>query len=336
MSKKDKTPLGIFTESVGLYFSNFLQFVKYMSFPVWGQLVGLGLIFATTFLYTQNLPKLLEKYPNINNNMTILVVISVLITLPGLLIYLKAFWEYLVAYGAVNSMLDNMLKSGRVYDFEAHTGLVKKRTGSFIGLWMLVGIFSLIAVCPLFWIICGIFAVYFILAFQVFTFESQSPVGCLKRSLELILRHFASTFILMTLVGILTYYIIPQLVTKVFDGTGLTVLIAGWTVPLFSSLPKLNIPNIGTISDIQLGTIVVQSLIAQVLIQYTLPLRSILWSMWYKELSKNYEPAIKKERKPRKSKKRPSENLMEESHKKYGKKKLDTNILRRAAEKDEE
>ena len=59
-------------------------------------------------------------------------------------------------------------------------------------------------------------------------------------------------------------------------------------------------------------------MLAQILIQYTLPLRSILWSMWYKELEK-----------------KPSEKLMEKSKKKYGKKKLDKNILKRAMEKDE-
>ena len=46
MSKKNKTPLGIFTESIGLYFSNFDKFVKYMTFPVFGQILGLLLIFS--------------------------------------------------------------------------------------------------------------------------------------------------------------------------------------------------------------------------------------------------------------------------------------------------
>ena len=59
------------------------------------------------------------------NNFGLLVLFAILITLPGLAIFVKAFWEYLVAYGAVNSMVENMLKSGKVYDFDAHTELVK-------------------------------------------------------------------------------------------------------------------------------------------------------------------------------------------------------------------
>lgn len=334
MTKKEKTPFEILTEAVGLYFSNFDKFIKYMSFPIWGQIFGLGLIFVITFFYTQNLPKLINRYPNLSEPKYI-IILSILVILPALMIYMKAFWEFLVSYGAINSMLDNMLKSGKVYDFEAHTQLIKRRSAAFVGLWFLLGIFSLIAIIPLFWIICGIFGVYFVLAFQIFTFEAeQSPIGCLKRSLTLILRHFGHTFLLICFAGGLTYLIIPQLAIKALDGLGIITLFAEWIKPLFNSLPVFELPNYGVITDIQIGAIVIQSLVAQVFIQYTLPLRSILWSLWYKELSCNKEPAIKKEKKVRK--RRPSEKLMEESHKKYGKKKLDTNILRRAAEKKEE
>ena len=126
MAKKTKTPLGIFTESIGLYFSNFNKFLQYMSFPVLGQIAGLLLVFLITFIYTKNLPALILKFPVLDNFNT-LILISILLTLPGLIIFVKAFWEYLVAYGAVNSMLDNMLKSGKVYDFNAHTELIKRR-----------------------------------------------------------------------------------------------------------------------------------------------------------------------------------------------------------------
>ena len=82
------------------------------------------------------------------------------------MIFVKSFWEYLVAYGAVNSMLENMLKSGKVYDFDAHTELIKRRTMPFVGLWFLFGFFSLISVIPFFWVPCGVLAVFFVLVFQ--------------------------------------------------------------------------------------------------------------------------------------------------------------------------
>ena len=337
MTKQNKTPLGIFAESIGLYFSNFDKFVQYMSFPVLGQIAGLGLVLLITFFYTQNLPNLIEKYPALNN-FNALILLSIIITLPGLAIFIKAFWDYLVAYGAINSMLDNMLKSGRVYDFDAHTELVKRRSVPFVGLWFLFGIFSILAICPLFWVVCGILAIYFVLVFQIFTFEPElSPAGCVKRSLNLIKGHFASTFMLMAFVGLLTYLFIPQIVIKLFDIGNINNFFANLIMPIVSQLPDLNLQMYGLpeISKENIALFTIQTFVAQILIQYTLPLRSILWSMWYRELAKaDFKP---KETTSKKRKtKRPSEKLMEASRKKYGKKKLDPNILKRASEKDED
>lgn len=341
MVEKKQKPLVIFIESVGLYFSNFDKFIQYMTFPVLGQIGGLLLVLLITYFYTQNLPPLIDKFSSLNN-FNVLILISILITLPGLAIFCKSFWEYLVAYGAVNSMYENMQKSGRVYDFAAHTELIKRRAFDFIGLWFLFGIFSTVAFCPIFWVVCGILAVYFVLVFQVFTFEPElSPIGCVKRSLELVKGHFASTFMLMALAGALTYIFIPQLFIKIFEITNINDFIAKGILPIISQIPipDLSQYNLKSPTEYDIAIFTIKTFTAQILIQYTLPLRSILWSLWYKELGgmKNIEfNYTEKKSTSRKSKKRPSERLMEKSHKKYGKKKLDRNILRRAAEKDDQ
>lgn len=341
MTKKNKTPIGIFTEAVGLYFSNFTSFVKYMSFPVLGQILGLGIVFLCTYFYSKNLPFLIEKY-SVFNNFHILVLMSVLVALPGMIIFTKAFWEYLIAYGAINSMLDNMLKSGRLYDFNAHTELIKRRTGSFIGLWLLFGIFSLVASIPFFWVPAAVLAVYFVLIFQVFTYEPElSPIGCIKKSFNLIKGHFGSTFILIALVGLLTWVFIPQIVNNTFDITGINKFFASLILPFSEILPLKEINNyllqfhMQIINAESIAMFIISTTVAQIMIQYTLPMRSLLFGMWYKELNK--DSIIKVEKPKRKSSKRSSEILMEESHKKYsGKsKKLDRNILKRAMEKDD-
>lgn len=330
-----KTLLGIITEAVGLYFSNFDKFIKYMSFPVLGQIGGLIIVLLLTFFYTQNLPILIEKYPSLND-FTTLIAISILITLPGIAIFIKAFWEYLVAYGAINSMLDNMLKSGKVYDFNAHTELVKRRVFTFCGIWLLYGFFSIVAFCPLFWVICGILTIYFVLVFQIFTFEPElSSLGCIKRSMELVKGHFASTFFLFLVMGLITYIFIPQIVTKIFELLGIVKFLGNALIPLINSisLPDLSFIGIQKFSTKSISNFCLQIVFAQITIQYTLPLRSILWSMWYKELSKNNlkdcAPSSHKA-------KRPSEKLMQASHKKYGTKRINKNILKRATEKKEE
>ena len=343
MSKKNKMPLAIFAESIGLYFSNFDKFVKYMSYPVLGQIVGLSLTLMLTFFYTKNIPNLLSKFP-VLDDFGLLISILLLITLPGLVIFMNAFWEYLVAYGAINSMAENMLKSGKVYDFDAHTELIKRRILPYIGIWILFGIFSLLAMVPLlFWIPCLVFAVYFVLVFQVFTYEPElSPIGCLKRSFQLVKGHFASTAMLIMLVGALTYVLIPQLANLLFEVIKLTDFCAKISLPIIESLPISDLNNLLTtlylapLKSTEIAMFFVTTLVAQVFIQFTLPLRSILWAMWYKELNggKLY---VSNEDKPRQkaSKKKPSEKLMEASSKKYSSKKLDRNILRRAMEKDE-
>ncbi len=329
MAKKNKTSLGIFIESIGLYFSNFDKFVKYMTFPVLGQVGGLLLVLILTMIYTKHIPQI--------ENINILLLLSILVTLPGLLIFTKAFWEYLVAYGAVNSMLDNMLKSGKVYDFDAHTELIKRRTVPFVGLWFIFGIFSLLAVFPLFWVPACVIAVFCVLIFQVFTYEpEQSPIGCVRRSIQLVKGHFASTFMLMALVGALTYVFVPQIINKIFEVIKLTDFFANMITPFVEQLPiaelnsMLAAAHISAIEVKDIAVFAVTTTIAQVFIQYTLPLRSILWGMWYEELNGALPET------PKKSKKRPSEKLMDSSKKKYSSKKLDRNILKRAMEKDDE
>ena len=341
MSKKKSTPLNVFMESLKLYFSNFDKFIKYMTFPVLGQFLGLFLTLTLSYFYAVNLPSLVEKIPALNNFST-LFLFAILICLPGLAVFLKAFWEYLVAYGAVNSMLENMLKSGKVYDFDAHTELIKRRTIPFIGLWALVGLFSLLSLIPFFWVPCAVFAVFFVLIFQVFTYEpEQTPLGCVKRSLQLVKGHFAYTFLLIVLAGALTYFLIPQIAKVFCDYTHITLALSNAVKPFIKLLPIAEWNNILAYVYLpplkldEVAMFVVSTFIAQIFIQYTLPLRSILCGVWYKSLNGGKLGANVDSKKKAKSK-RPSDKLMEESHKKFTSKKLDRNILRRAMEKDSE
>ena len=88
MTKKKNTILNIFMDSLKLYFSNFDKFIKYMTFPVLGQLLGLILVLALTFFYSKNLPNLIEKFPNFGEVSTVLI-FAILIALPGLAIFIK-------------------------------------------------------------------------------------------------------------------------------------------------------------------------------------------------------------------------------------------------------
>jgi len=217
-----------------------------------------------------------------------------IITLPGLLILIKAFWDYLVAYGAINSMVDNLLKSGRVYDFPAHTEVITRRSARFGSIWVLLAIFSILAIFPPFWIIAGILFVYFILVFQVFTFEpDKSAFGCFKKSLTIIKGNFARTVALMALVGALSYWIIPDLIKYLFN---LLNIIGFLAIPLDSWTSQLPIEEINKmilktpvayqITSLLVAKSVIGFFLSYIVTCLTLPMRSICWTLWYKNLNK--------------------------------------------------
>lgn len=323
MSRKN-TGNGIFDvlkEGVKIYCLNFLQFTRYMAFPVLGQIVGMGLIFGLAGLYTAYLPVLIEKSPAFNSFTTIVACV-ILITVPGMIIFLKAFWDYLVAYGALNSMTESALNTGKVYDFPAHNALITQRTFKYVGLWFLVGILSILAINPFFIIIAAVLFIYFILIFQVFTFEDDVSIfGCFRRSMLLIKGNFARTFILMCIIGFFTHYLFVEGFSVFFDLTGLTSLLTkpfeNWVmtnIPLdnFNNwLITLN-PKAEIITPTKLAGMFVYQIAFFVVTGFTLPLRSICWTLWYKALNSD---SVKQEKRT---------------------KKLDKNILKRAQQKEDE
>lgn len=293
MARVKNSAWGIFFESMKLYFANFVSFFKYLAFPVLGQILGIFLILVVIYFYVENIPKLIGN-GGFFDNFAVIFLVLLLITLPGLFILIKAFWDYMIAYGAINSMTENMLKSGKVYDFAAHNELITRRTPSFVALWLLFGIFSLIGMCPLFWIIAGVLFIYFILIFQVFTFEpDKSPVGCFQKSMNIIKGNFARTSLLMLLVGGLTYWILPDLTKYIFDFLNLTSFLS---IPLDGWAQQFPIDNFNEIlksastpyqvNSLMIAKSMVEGIIGYIVICFTLPLRSICFTLWYKNLNK--------------------------------------------------
>lgn len=318
--KVKNSALSVLWEGLKIYCTYFSKFALYMLFPVLGQIAGLLWVFSMTYWFTGNLDYLMREIPALNSFTTILACLM-LIALPGLILWMKAFWDFLVAYGALNSMTEAAVSTGKIYDFPAHNAVVTRRTFTFIAIWLLFSIFSLIAVIPFFWIIGFIFFVYFVLIFQVFTFEENvSPTGCFKRSLMLIKGNFAKTLAMMTVLFAVTYYFLEIGVSVIFDAVELTPLLLrlleGWasTIPVDAINMILATANAPQITPLDIANSAIQQIIFFVVVGFTLPLRSIVWTLWYKSLSDRDGVPAKVT--------------------KNGKKKLDPEILKRAKEKD--
>lgn len=292
MSKVKDNVWSIFGQGIELYFTNLGSFFRYMAFPVFGQILGIFLILVASYFYAANLPNWIVP-GGIFDNFLMIFLVLFLITLPGLIVLIKAFWDYLVAYGAINSMLENMLKSGKVYDFHAHTEVITRRSGSFGTLWVILAILGVIGSFPLFWVVAGILSVYFVLIFQVFTFEpNKSAFGCFERSMNLVKGHFWQTLWLMILLGILTYWVFPDGIKFLLNITNIIGILAmpldAWT----SQLPikginqlLLKTPSAYQITSLWVAKSILEMFLGYIITCLTLPLRSICCALWYKKLS---------------------------------------------------
>lgn len=319
-NKLSGTALGVLFEGLKLYCVHFPQYFLYMLFPVFGQLLGLFWVFGTTYLYINNLDYLTREIPMLNSPIPMLSCM-LLITLPGLILWMKAFWDYLVAYGAINSMTDAAMSTGKIYDFPAYNAVVTRRCFSFIILWLIFSLFCMVSVIPFFWVLGIIFFVYFVLIFQVFTFEEEvTPSGCFKRSLMLVKGNFAKTLAIMTVLFALTYYFIELGISVIFDALKITDFLLGLFEGFASMIPVDGINSILAISGapqitpLDISRSIIQQIIFFLVVGFTLPLRSIIWTMWYKNLSDRDGVPAKVTKNSRK--------------------KLDPEILKRAKEKD--
>ncbi len=293
MAKVKDSVWNIFVQSIKLYFANFGSFFKYMTFPVFGQVLGIILVFVVSYFYSLALSKNASAEV-LYENFSIIMLVLLLLTLPGFLIFAKAFWDYLVAYGAINSMVDNMIKSGKVYDFPAHTQMVTRQTPKFIGLWLVVGLLSLIGIFPLFWVIAGIMFIYFILVFQVFIFEPDKTIfECFQKSVNLIKGNFARTVFLLILIGSLTYCIFPNMINFFFNFTNVSIIfvipvdIWAQLLPIEEFNKSISVfPIKYELTSLWIAKYIVNLTLNYIVIGLTLPLRSICWALWYKNLNK--------------------------------------------------
>lgn len=324
----------IFFEGIKIFALNIHKFMLYMAFPVLGQILGIFLIFGLTFWFTQNMQDIAAKYDALNNmsSMITLIVVSVI---PGVLILIKAFWDYLVAFVALNSMTEGYLNTGRVYDFKAHNSVATQKSFSFITIWFLISVMTILGILPVFWIFAGLFFVYFILVFQVFTFENGlSPVGYFKRSMFLIKGKFGRTFLLMVILTIFTYVILVSGLGVLFDAFNWTNPLAKMFEAWAYTLPIDPLEQYGVTPSV-IGTELVKQLIFFLAIGFSLPIRSICWTLWYNELAFEDEPVVKKLKK-RVKKATTSQQKPVAKTFKIEKRGIDPEIIRRARLEDDE
>lgn len=315
--KNSNNFVNILFKSLQIYIMNIHKFLMYMAFPVLGQLVGIVLIFIPAMYLKDVLPDLAAKYEIFAEPSKQLALVLLTI-LPGLVLLVSAFWKYLVAYAALNSMTHSAMTSGKIYDFPAHNGVVNRNIWSYILLWLMISILGLAAFNPFLIVPGGIFFIFFILVFQVFTFESEDGVvNCFTKSFKLVKGVYFKT-LAMAVIMLVIAWGLGELTSfglgKIVDIKNFLPNVAWALVATdYVNMLNANLPLQLQITPEFLSKILFGSMISFIIFGFTLPLRSICWTLWYKKLGGTTKKVAKK-----------------------GKKQLDPEILRRAKLKDDE
>lgn len=275
----------ILWEGIKIYFSNIDKFLLYMLFPVFGQVIGIALSFGLSLGFAD---KVVQKA----DSPAVALLMILLLAIPGLLIFAKAFWDYMVAYVALNSMTEGAVTTGKVYDLDSHNEVATQRGWKYIGFLIILSVLMSLG-SSIFFIIPGfVLWIYFILVFQVFTFEPDLSIpDIFKRSFLLVKGNWARTFILMAVLGFFSMYILTEGITVVFDYLNLTAS-ASSIFNFISNLIPLDLvnkilvhANQPIITNEMISKTIFVSVLGMIISGLTLPIRSICWSLWYKNLS---------------------------------------------------
>lgn len=294
----------VLAEGIKIYFTNIDKFLIYMLFPVFGQLIGILLSFGLSLGFANQIVARVD-------NPWIAFLLVLLLAIPGLLVFVKAFWDYMVAYIALNSMTEGAISTGKVYDFQSHNEVATRRTWAFVLLLLAVGILSSIGSSIFFIIPASIIWIYFILVFQIFTFEPDLKIHeHFQRSFLLIKGHWFRTCALMLILAFFSIFIITQGVSVVFDYLNLSNKICMLFDPISSELPialtneLLTLLKQPIITTKMISEMFYYSILSAIIMGLTLPIRSICWTLWYMNLT---DLELKKQNSGKKSKKQKQE-----------------------------
>lgn len=328
----------IIFRSLGLYLKNLFLMFKVMLFPVWGQVIGIYLIFAATYYYSKQVFALAKINPFFTNTF-ILLFILVLLVIPGFAIFLRAFWDYLIKMVSLNSLMHTLLKGKTVKDLYMYDEPVNIRSSTYILLlgsisliWLVMfalpGIVYLIpmdsgAQVLAFWgfealalVLLGIFSVYLSLSFQVFAFEENlCAVDTLKKSVSLVKGHFW-TFVFLALglgliMGVALLYGVVYLFSKFeyapYLSAPVEVLLRTVFTDTNALAPLAGALNSNTDMFFELSNAITEMILTTVITAFLLPFSTACYTQAYGAVcsqKRNDERAVeayKKRAKPKKS-----------------------------------
>lgn len=118
MYKKSASVFKIVFKSFSTFIYKLPQFLKYIAYPVFGQLLGLWIVFSP-FLMASN-PK------NVYLPMVVVALIA------GLIIFCHSFWKFLLVSGGLVLISKQIVENEPLKEFRYYTEIFQKRTKDYI------------------------------------------------------------------------------------------------------------------------------------------------------------------------------------------------------------
>ena len=288
----------IFFKSIKMYFLYLDKTSKYMLIPVFGQILGLILIFFTTYYYNTNI-ETIRKIPFFSQSDEHILLGLFIVLLPSLSLFIHSIYRYIIAFCSLNIVFYtlSLKKKAKEIDFKINDNIIERKLFQYVLLLFFV---SVLCIFPPLWIVLC-------LSFQIFSLEKDTNCfSAISRSIKLSLENLIYVLMMLVFVFIFSYWFLPTLFIWALEKISFTDFLTT-RVETYTKLLPLNLWNdiFGSLYHIDSVTIaksITESILVFIIIGFTLPFRCACFSELYrvldnekiKEFSKEDEEIIKR------------------------------------------
>lgn len=285
-SNKIINVFSIFFSSVRTYFLYLDQCVKYLSFPILGQLISLTVLFIIVYYFNTNIDNIIKLSPFFENSKHLYSLFGIVL-LPFFIVFIKALYDYIIAFCALNILFYTVSNKKKVkdIDFNANKKVIERKIINYLILMFLV---TLLLIVPPLIFIAPITWIFLCLSFQVLSFEDNiSAKNAISRSIELVKGNVFPTIMLLLLCAAVTYWFLPSMFVWACEKVSFITFLIG-RFEAFVDLLNLDALNdILAYVNITLDSITISKYLAEmvvsiVVIAFTLPFRCCCFTKLYK------------------------------------------------------
>lgn len=301
-----KGVFSVFFSSVKYYFLYAEECLKYLLFPVLGQLFGFIAIFTVTYFFTMNKDSIKGLSPVFTSDNNLFLLLCVVL-IPCFILFSAAVYKYLIALSSLNIFFYTVAgkQKKKKTDISEYDCVVKRRFFKYVV--VLTGV-TLILIIPPLCFLSPVSAFFLCLIFQIFALEPDSSVFDIPaRSIELVKDNLLNTLIMVFLCGFTTYIFFPTVFVWLANKISLCSVLTSFSENFIKLLPLDEINKYADIFNFQINPVDISKNIPGILISFlvvgfSLPFRAACFTGLYKmydsekikEFSKESEEIIKR------------------------------------------